>query len=474
MLNDADQSELERLRAENAQLRAAMDVLMDRVEQTTANAGSALGLFEVTSALSEQVRQQQIRLREAADRAEQASKAKSEFLANMSHEIRTPMTAILGYADLLDLDDELLRDPRQVRMAVRTIRCHGKHLLSIINDILDMSKIEAGKLVIERIVIDPVEIIDEVASLMRPRAIEKGIPLLVEYVSTVPETIVSDPTRLRQILVNLTGNAIKFTDSGSVTIRVSTTTPDETLQIDVIDTGVGMTPEQLAHVSKFDAFNQADGSTTRKFGGTGLGLRISNSLATMLGGAIKIASIYGEGCTFSLTVATGCLSNVRMREPGQPELPSAKEKPRVACPVKLPTGGSLQGVRVLLAEDGVDNQRLITHLLKRAGAEVTVAANGREAVETAFAARAAGEPFALILMDMQMPVMDGYDATRRLRSNDYTGPVIALTAHAMAGDCQKCLDAGCDAYLSKPISFGKLIDVCGHWAGAAATAAAHA
>ncbi len=428
--------------------------------------------------------------------AEVANASKSEFLANMSHEIRTPMTAILGFADLLH--DELdwgtpdlipTGDPVRARRleALETIHRNGEYLLNIINDILDLSKIEAGKLEVERLRCSPFELLADIQSLMRVRADGKHLAFDIEVIGPIPETIQTDPTRLRQILINLLGNAIKFTDTGSVRLIVrlekapdaqgaadptdtpvgrgesgDTSTPRDHkafLQFDVVDTGVGMTAEQAAKL--FRPFVQADTSTTRQFGGTGLGLAISRRLAEMLGGDITVVETRsGCGTRFRVTIDTGPLDGVKLLKDPRHALLVKAQTP--ASPV-LPMASERLDCRILLAEDGPDNQRLISYLLTKAGAQVTLAGNGREAVDKAMAAmRGRREtdppyPFDVILMDMQMPVMDGYEATRTLRRQGYTAPIIALTAHAMTGDCEKCLTAGCNGYATKPIDRKKLI-----------------
>jgi PAS domain S-box-containing protein len=384
--------------------------------------------------------------------AEVASQSKSEFLANMSHEIRTPMTAILGFTEAL-LDPDLSEKDRL--SAIHTVRRNGDHLLQIINDILDISKIEAGKLEVETIPCSPVEIVAEVKALMQVRADAKNLQFLTEYIGDIPETIASDPTRLKQILVNLIGNAIKFTDEGAVRL-VTRFVPDPVkpvMHFDVLDTGLGMTPEQIRGL--FQAFAQADASTTRKFGGTGLGLNISKRLAEMLGGDLSADSTFGEGSMFRATVLTGPLDGVKMLS-----------NPTSASIAKLESSYVDQNrdvpqldCRILLAEDGIDNQRLISFLLRKAGADVTVVENGQLAVQEALTASDEDHPFHVVLMDMQMPVMDGYQATEQLRSNGYTAPIIALTANAMADDRQKCIDAGCDDFATKPVDRAKLISL---------------
>ena len=383
-------------------------------------------------------------------RAEQANRSKSEFLANMSHEIRTPMTAILGFADVLQVN---VMDEESIE-AVKTIKRNGSYLIDIINDILDISKIEAGKLEVEKIEFSPAKIVAEVASLMRVRADAKGLKLDVEYVGSIPASVHSDPTRLRQILINLVGNAIKFTELGHVKLVARLLVSDGTepcLRFDVIDSGVGMTNEQVAGL--FKPFTQVDASTTRKFGGTGLGLTISIRLARMLGGNITVSSAPDSGSTFSATVGTGSLEGVRMLEsPGEAAEVSLKKDPAAALSEKK------LDCHVLLVEDGPDNQKLISFLLKKAGARITLAENGQVAVESVATALKKAEPFDVILMDMQMPVLDGYQATRQLRGEGYHRPIIALTANAMSSDRAKCLEAGCDDYLTKPINAIKLVD----------------
>ncbi len=384
--------------------------------------------------------------------ANAANKAKSDFLANMSHEIRTPMTAIIGFSENM-LDDE--QSDSQKLNCIRTIRRNGEYLLGLVNDILDLSKIEAGKMTVEREKCQPCHIIAEVASLMRVRADATGLSFNIEYIGAIPKTIDSDPTRLRQILINLIGNAIKFTSTGA--IRLVTRFVDDSgealMQFDVSDTGCGMTEEQKAKL--FRPFTQADSSTTRKFGGTGLGLTISKRFAELLGGDIIVASTnMGVGTTFRATVTTGPIDGVTMLED-----PLSETVVTDVATVALAVQPDLKGINILLAEDGPDNQRLISYVLKKVGANVTVMKNGKLAFDAATLALNEGNPFDVILMDMQMPVMDGYKATSQLRKNGYTRPIIALTAHAMAGDRKKCIDAGCDDFATKPVDRKKLIAV---------------
>ncbi len=401
------------------------------------------------------------RLEEATEEAQAASRAKDEFLANMSHEIRTPMTAILGFTDTL-LDQTC--SEREKVEAAQTIQRNGDHLLQIINSILDMSKIESGQMTVENITTCPARIVQEVTSLMGKKAGEKGLELSVQYETPVPDSILSDPVRLRQILLNLVDNAIKFTREGEIRILVACDTESRRLEFVVVDTGDGMTPEQLEYISRFEAFRQADGSMTRRFGGTGLGLAISKRLAALLGGDITVTSRPNEGSTFTFTLATGDLSGVKMVAEAQLcQCPMIKSAQPSGAPAVSGQSGELSNRRLLLAEDGPDNQRLLSFILRKAGAELSVAANGRIALALHAEAVDQGRPFDLVLMDMQMPELDGYEATRRLREMNHRIPVIALTAHAMEGDREKCMDVGCNDYLTKPVNKQRLIETCCQW-----------
>jgi PAS domain S-box-containing protein len=397
-------------------------------------------------------------LRATAQDARLATMAKSEFLANMSHEIRTPMTAILGFAETMQ--DSALPDAQRQEM-VQTIQQNGRHLLSLLNDILDLSKIEAGKMTVEQIDCSPCEILAEIASLARPMADMKGLTLAIKFAGPIPEVIQTDPVRLRQILVNLVGNAIKFTDGGEVRVIASFVPgPPALMRFEIQDTGVGMSDEIKARL--FQPFTQADRSMARKYGGTGLGLAISRQLAERLGGAIGMESgMPGGGSHFWVTVYAGNVSGVGMLEnPDKATLEARASTPSTKFNCRL--SGS-----VLVAEDGPDNQRLISHILGSAGAQATIVGNGEAAVKLALAKQDEGEAFDVILMDMQMPVMDGLTATETLRSRGYRGAIIALTAHAMASDRQRCLDAGCDDYVSKPIDRRRLLELVNLYAAQA-------
>jgi CheY-like chemotaxis protein/signal transduction histidine kinase/HPt (histidine-containing phosphotransfer) domain-containing protein len=385
--------------------------------------------------------------------AESATRAKSEFLANMSHEIRTPMTAIMGYADILVRDKGFKEAPEHWRKALEIIKRNGEHLLRLLNDILDLSKVETGKLQIELVSSSPSQVVADVVSLMCIRADAKGLKLITEFVSPLPETILTDPLRLRQILVNLVGNAIKFTKSGEVriTVRFVSGSVPKQLVFDVTDTGIGMEQRQIMNI--FRPFSQLDSSASREFGGTGLGLAISKRLVEAMNGRIEVHSKPGEGSTFSVIIDPGPVDGICM-------VPQSREtaiQPQSAETTHDAGSIDLHG-RILFAEDGLDNQQLVRLLLEKAGANVTTCENGLLAVEAAMASKEAGQPFDMIIMDMQMPVMDGYIATRQLREKGYTGPIIALTANAMIEDRQKCIDAGCDDYFAKPFDRNQILN----------------
>jgi len=432
------------------------------------------GMVMFTEDISEQ-RNAVEELKKAREQAVAATQAKSDFLANMSHEIRTPMNAILGYSDLIVTDPELRDDPDKRADAVRSIRRNGEHLLTIINDILDISKIEAGRMTVECIPMDPIQVIDEVLDLTHFRAKEKGISLELQWESKIPDQINCDPVRLRQIIWNLVGNAVKFTERGSVTISTRCDRePNEDcfLQIKVKDTGIGIPPDRMQFL--FKPFSQADNSLTRRFGGTGLGLAISRKLARMLNGDISVVSSPGLGTEFTVKLPLGNVAPENFRDVlnCHVPIPTGADVPIEEQPLSKPVQPApapvlpLSGVNILFAEDGPDNQKLISFILKKAGASVTVVDNGKLAVETLTIDGTVNghlispPPFHLVLMDMQMPEMDGYTATQTLRNKGAALPIIALTAHAMSSDRDLCLNAGCTEYATKPIDKKTLTELC--------------
>ena len=367
-------------------------------------------------------------LEEARAAAVEATQAKSEFLANMSHEIRTPLTAIIGYADLLA---ESREDPDSRGSMLETVRRNGEHLLALVSEILDLSKIEAGRMETDRVPTDAIGCVRDAADSLGGQARGKGLEISVDISERVPAAMSLDPTRFRQIVVNLLGNAIKFTETGGITLELDHESDGNILTLRVIDSGIGMAASELGRI--FEPFRQADGSTTRRFGGTGLGLAISRRLCEMLGGSLTVESQSGLGSTFFATVTAA---------------------PAIAPPLLQGSTEVPPGLRILLAEDGPDNRRLIGHLLGRLGAHVIAVENGEEAVEAV--QRSGNRPFDLVILDMQMPILDGYEAARQLRNAGNDVPILALTANAMPGDRMVCLEAGCNDYLSKPVRRAEL------------------
>ena len=385
----------------------------------------------------------------ARDTAELANRAKSQFLANMSHEIRTPMTAIQGFAELMQ-DPELADSER--RAYANTIRRNSDHLLRLLDDVLDLSRIEADRMQLATERTPLVPLLQDVLELMQARAAAKGLVLRLRVATAVPTWIVVDPLRLRQVLLNLVGNAVKFTEHGEITVSVAMQTARglrSQVLISVEDTGIGIAPEEMGRL--FQPFAQADASTTRRFGGSGLGLAISRRLAALMGGELTAESGTGRGSMFTLRIDPGGIDDSPLEMVPEQLISGATE------PLRIKSDAFRARVRVLLAEDGVDNQLLITTYLRHAGIDVTVAKDGRAAIAEIAQAELEGKPFGLVLMDMQMPDIDGYEATRVLRANGFSRPIIALTAHAMAGDREQCLEAGCADYVAKPLSRAALL-----------------
>ncbi|MFW5653344.1 MAG: ATP-binding protein, partial [Planctomycetota bacterium] len=489
-------------------------------------------------------------LADALEQARCANISQTEFLANMSHEIRTPMTAIIGFADLLLDPEQTLQDRTQ---CVATIIRNGEYLLQIVNDILDISKLQSEKMQIEQVAFSPIQIVQEVYELLQLRAFQRSLDFSVDLRCPIPRQIRSDPVRLRQVLINIISNAIKFTEQGSVRVTVSSHPVDGDrvrMQFDVEDTGIGIDPAQAQQL--FEPFTQADTSHTRRFGGTGLGLSISRRLAAMMGGDISLESEVDRGSCFTLViqadVAEACTrkcnrgcevavarkaieddceddsdddpcrcasslarpinvneeharvhkvlqrhrgeaaqradqpgSSVRIGQktnnpaevsgaPNDSQAGAVESDTRIVSRAEerdlIPAGPAtksddraLEGISVLLVEDGPDNQRLISHHLKRSGASVDVVGDGRAACDRLIHGEVAEVFYDIVLMDMQMPVMDGYAATEALRAAGIRLPIIALTAHAMASDRDRCLAVGCNDYATKPISRRRLIEL---------------
>ncbi|MDH5535637.1 MAG: ATP-binding protein, partial [Betaproteobacteria bacterium] len=407
--------------------------------------GKANGVFISLNDVT-QIEQHKVELHKAKDEAESANRAKSEFLANMSHEIRTPMNAILGFTELLKRGYN--KSERDAEKFLNTIHSSGTHLLELINDILDLSKVEAGQMEMERVACAPHRIVHEVVTVLTARAREKGIDLEFHARGPVPATIQTDPARLRQIVTNLVGNAIKFTERGSirVTLHMKKGNGQSLFALDVIDTGIGIPGDKLKSI--FDPFVQADSSVTRRFGGTGLGLSISRRFARALGGDIVASSEPGKGSTFAVTVETGPLDGIRMLTPeevlAEESAPVAEGRVRWAFPRS----------RVLVVDDGPENRELVTLVLEECGLLVDQAENGQQGLDKALHGN-----FDVALIDLQMPVMDGQTATRLMRERGLTLPIFALTAHAMKGFEHEIMASGFTGYLTKPVDIDKLIQM---------------
>jgi TMAO reductase system sensor TorS len=447
ILMDGFNEMLEQIKERDEQLERYNEVLEEKVAERTSE------LSRTNAKLADMI----VDMRRARDAAEAANKAKSQFLANMSHEIRTPMNGVLGMTELL-LHTTLTE--KQRKFAESSYRS-AESLLGIINDILDFSKIEAGRLELEKISFDLVATVKDSVEMFTGPARKKGLILNLELDGNVPVQVEGDSVRLRQILVNLVGNAVKFTEQGSVSVRVSTLGSGEdytTVGIEVQDTGIGISPEALTHI--FDSFSQGDGSTTRKYGGTGLGLTIAKQLVEMMGGGLSVESRLGKGSVFRITVSLGKLSARTMADISPVDGQANPEKAGEVA------GEGVQKIlgHILVAEDNKVNQEVCAEILECFGYRVHVVSNGREAVEAV-----AGNSYDLVLMDYQMPVLDGVEATRYIRAKDREKGVhtkiIALTARAMEGDREECLAEGMDDYLSKPFTIEAMRDMLGRWLG---------
>ncbi len=385
------------------------------------------------------------KLIEATRAAEAANHAKSAFLANMSHEIRTPLGAIVGFIDLMKRRD-LSREELDGYIAI--IERNSGQLIRIIDDILDLSKVEAGMLLIEKVQVPLLDCLSEIGDIMGFRARENAIDFKIVTKTPIPDLIVSDPIRLKQILTNIVGNAIKFTDKGSVIVSV--TYEDGFIEFEVSDTGPGITPEQLARI--FKPFEQAETSTTRKFGGTGLGLILTKRLCEKMGGDLVLKSTeVGKGSVFT--------ARIRVQVPTDAKMIPAREFAYSSRPMpakfSYPNENTVfSRMRVLLVDDSPDNQSLIKILLNKMGIEVDLAGDGEDGVK-----KAQRSNYHLILMDVRMPKMDGFEATRVLRQSGYKGPIVALTAHAMKEEREKCFESGCTAFLSKPLHRESLVAI---------------
>ncbi|GAB6187213.1 ATP-binding protein [Thermopirellula anaerolimosa] len=391
--------------------------------------------------------------------AESANRAKNEFLSNISHELRTPLTAILGYTDMLAEE----ADPEARSRHLEVIRRQSRALLTLVDDILELSVLDRGKLRIEKSKCRPWRIVDEILEWARPQAESRGLTIRAEYAFPIPSLITTDARLVRQILLHLVGNAVKFTERGEIVLGLSWLKKvggRSQIRFFVRDTGPGIPPDDLARL--FEPFHQLDGTSTRRHGGLGLGLTLAQRLVHALGGTLEVSSRLGEGSTFTVSLDAELLPGVELIH----RLPEESSAPQASTPTAEPVArlepsedvAEVPRGRILLVEDSPENRRLIGRFLHLAGWEPETAENGLEGWQAAIQSLNEGRPFDLILMDMQMPVMDGYEACARLRQAGWRGPIVAVTAHALPEDREKCLQAGCDDYLTKPIRRDVLVE----------------